>query len=61
MATDIASNLGYLPSGEIAAAVASHIRRFWDPRMREQLIAQVRQEGAQSDPVVVAAAELLRR
>ncbi|MDQ0994257.1 formate dehydrogenase subunit delta [Streptomyces sp. V3I7] len=60
MANDIANNLGHLPAGEIAEAVAGHIRRFWDPRMQAQLIEQVGQAGADGNPVVAAAAALLR-
>ena len=31
--------------GEAAQAVAQHLRRYWEPRMRRQIIAHVRDNG----------------
>lgn len=45
-------------TGPEAAArdIAGHLKRFWDPRMRAQIVAHVEQEnGAGLNPVVVAA------
>jgi len=59
MIHDIVLNLGYLPSEQVAAAVADHVKRFWDPRMKRRLVEQVDAETGPLDPVVVAAAALL--
>jgi formate dehydrogenase subunit delta len=59
MVNDIVVNLGYLPSEKVAAAVADHVNRFWDPRMKRRLVEQVAAEPDGLNPVVVAAAALL--
>jgi len=61
LANDIAAQYHYLPADQAAAAVATHLRMFWEPRMREQLRAVVESgEGlADLDPIAVAAARLL--
>ena len=63
MANDIAAQFHHRPPAEAAEEVAQHIRQFWDPRMRADLLARVA-DGAGDDgidPIVVDAAELLRR
>jgi formate dehydrogenase subunit delta len=60
MANDIARNLGHLPGEEAAEAIAGHIGRFWDPRMRARLHAFVDAGADGLDPLVVAAMKLLR-
>jgi NADH-dependant formate dehydrogenase delta subunit FdsD len=42
-----------------AAEVASHIRRFWDPRMRSQIIEIWRAGGGGLSPVAKAAVGVL--
>jgi len=61
LANDIAAQYHYMPVDQAAAAVATHMRNFWDPRMRAQLRAVVESgEGlADLDPIAVAAARLL--
>jgi formate dehydrogenase subunit delta len=59
MVNDIVVNLHYLPTEQAAAAVADHVKRFWDPRMKRRLIELVAAESEDLDPVVVAAAALL--
>ncbi|MCW2691025.1 MAG: NADH-dependent formate dehydrogenase delta subunit FdsD [Mycobacterium sp.] len=59
MVNDIIVNFGYLPTGQAAAAVADHVKRFWDPRMKCRLIELVAADTEHLDPVVVAAAALL--
>ncbi len=61
LATEIAAQLRHLPPDEAAAAIAGHIRKFWDPRMREQLVDQVNRAGEDCDAYVAAAAGLLTR
>ncbi|MET8471713.1 formate dehydrogenase subunit delta [Streptomyces sp. NPDC006422] len=60
MANDIAANQAHLPAAEAAQAIAGHVTRFWDPRMRKRLHALV-DDGAEGlDPLVVEAVKLLR-
>lgn len=62
MANDIASQFHHLPFDEGAAAVANHLRLFWDPRMRADLAGHVDAGGgAGLDPLAVAAAAQLRQ
>ena len=59
MANDIARNLGHLRGEEATEAIAGHIGRFWDPRMRSRLHAFVDAGAEGLDPLVVAAVKLL--
>lgn len=61
MVNDIAANLGHRPVDQAVQAVAHHVRRYWDPRMRAALLAHVDGGGAGLDPISLAAAALLRR
>lgn len=56
MANQIARNFGAMRQDDAAAAVADHIRMFWDPRMKAQIFA----DGAGLSPVAAAAIEMLR-
>lgn len=58
MANDIAANLSADPEAA-AAAIADHIHRFWEPRMREQLIAHYSAGGDGLEPMAGAALALL--
>lgn len=60
MINSIATHLGYLPAEQAAAAVADHITRFWDPRMKHRLLLLVASDTRDLDPVAVTAAALLR-
>jgi len=42
------------------AAIANHLRRFWDPRMRSTIIAHLEAGGAGLDPAVRDAVDKLR-
>ena len=59
MANDIAAQFGHLSREAAVAAVAAHLRAFWDPRMRARLLAHVAGGGPGLDPLVVEAASLL--
>jgi formate dehydrogenase subunit delta len=61
MANQIAANLRHVPGDQVAEALAGHIGRFWDPRMRGRLLELVDAGAEGLEPVVVAAAQLLRR
>jgi formate dehydrogenase subunit delta len=60
LASDIAAQFAHQPEAEASSSVAAHIRNFWDPRMRSQLIDLVAAGGDDLDPVLVAAAARLR-
>ncbi|MFI5660320.1 formate dehydrogenase subunit delta [Streptomyces sp. NPDC051684] len=60
MANDIAANQGHLPGAAAAEAIAGHLTKFWDPRMRERLYALVDDGADGLDPLVVAAVKLMR-
>lgn len=47
MANDIGHFFGGEPRPEDAVAgVLNHLRRFWDPRMRRQIVEYLRTDGA---------------
>jgi formate dehydrogenase subunit delta len=60
MINSIAAHFGYLHTEHAATAVAEHIKRFWDPRMKRRLLLLVASDTRDLDPVAVAAAGLLR-
>jgi len=43
------------------AAIADHLRKFWDPRMRDAILAHLDSGGAGLDPLVLQAVKALRR
>lgn len=43
-----------------AGGVATHLRNFWEPRMKDQLFAHVDQGGAGLHPLVITAVGRLR-
>jgi formate dehydrogenase subunit delta len=53
----------YLPQKQIepVGAVAAHIRKFWDPRMRAAIIAHLDQGGAGLDGLALQAVERLKQ
>ena len=60
MANDIGAFFGADPDkAEAARNIASHITRFWDPRMRREMVAYYRQGGAGLQPIVHSAVGLL--
>lgn len=56
MADQIARNFVVLGEGEAIAATADHISKFWDPRMKTQILADDR---SMLPPIVAAALERL--
>ncbi|GAA0236297.1 formate dehydrogenase subunit delta [Cryptosporangium japonicum] len=58
LVNDIARQFGHLPDEAAADAVADHVRRFWDPRMRAHLLALA--DAGDLDPLPAAAAARLR-
>ncbi|MGC4111127.1 MAG: formate dehydrogenase subunit delta [Nocardioides sp.] len=56
MGNDIARQFAHVPAAEAAEAIAAHIERFWDPRMRRNLEALVAEHHDSLDPLLVDAA-----
>ena len=46
---------------EAPAAIADHLKKFWDPGMRADIAAHLAAGGAGLDPLVRQAVELLRK
>jgi formate dehydrogenase subunit delta len=61
MANDIAAFFDSEPDKAVAAeGVRSHLSRFWDPRMRREILAHVEAGGPGLTPTASAAVRLLR-
>lgn len=61
LANEIAVQFAHLPPEKAAAAIATHIHMFWDPRMLRALLAHIDAGGEDLDPLAAAAAEQLRQ
>ena len=61
MANDIGAFFNAEPDKTVAAQnVATHITRYWDPRMRREIVAHYREKGgAGLDPLARSAVALL--
>lgn len=59
LANDIAAQFAYQPPAAGAQAVAAHIRKFWEPSMRADLVAVASTPDDGLDPLARAAARLL--
>lgn len=59
LANEIAVQFHHRAPDDAAAAVATHIRMFWDPRMRSELLRRAETEPGALDPLALAAARLL--
>jgi formate dehydrogenase subunit delta len=60
MANQIALFFAAYPREEAIAGVADHLRKFWEPRMRRQLLDYTRQGGAGLHELVLEAAKRLK-
>ena len=61
MANQIAKFMESKPHGEGVALLASHINDFWEPRMRRHLFAVLDTGGAGLRPLVIEAADKIKR
>ena len=52
---DLVRNFAALPPGKAAEEIATHMKKFWEPRMRRDLVARVR-AGEVDDPLLASAA-----
>jgi formate dehydrogenase subunit delta len=60
LANDVAAQFAHLPHDAAVAGVVTHLKAFWDPRMRAQLQQAVDAGEADLDPVAVEASRRLR-
>lgn len=61
MANQIATFFKTQPQSEAAQGVATHINKFWEPRMRRQLFAHIDSGGEGLDPLVIEASVKIKR
>ena len=59
MANQIGRFFAHQPHDQAVASVEAHLRRFWDPRMRQAIIASLGDPGLRLDPIVRTAVERL--
>ena len=60
MANQIGLFFAHRPEDAAVAEIADHLRKFWEPRMRNQIIAMLGENASQLDPPVRKAVESLR-
>jgi formate dehydrogenase subunit delta len=58
MANQIGKFFAHQPHDKAVAAIADHIQKFWDPRMRSEILAHL--QVVQLDPAAREAIEHLR-
>jgi len=58
MANQIGKFFAHKPHDTAVAAIADHIQKFWDPRMRSEILAHL--NAVQLDPSVRQAVESLK-
>jgi formate dehydrogenase subunit delta len=58
MANQIGRFFAHQKEEQAIASINEHIRKFWDPRMRKQILAEL--DTAQLDPRVKRAVEQLK-
>jgi formate dehydrogenase subunit delta len=61
MANQICAFFKAQGEAEAPAAIADHLKKFWDPGMREDIVTHLANGGAGLDPLVCKAVELLRK
>jgi len=61
MANQIATFFRSQPESEAAQGVATHINKFWEPRMRRQLFEILERDTDDLSPLVIQAAPLIKR
>ena len=60
MVNQIAANVAHHPHDRAVAEITAHLRSFWAPSMRADLVAYVDGGGSDLTPLAAAAAEQLR-
>jgi formate dehydrogenase subunit delta len=59
MANQIGRFFAHQPPEKAVAAIADHLRKFWDPRMRQAILRHLAAGGAGLDPLTRQAVERL--
>ena len=59
MANQIADFFQSYPEAEAVEGVATHIQKFWDPRMRQGIFAHLKAGGAGLKPLTLKALQQL--
>ena len=59
MANQIGKYFASQHGADPAAGVTDHLKKFWDPRMRKEIIAHAGKGGTGLDPVVLRAVQAL--
>ena len=59
MGADLVRAFSPLAPDAAAAEIATHIKKFWPPRMRHELMAHIRRGDTTIPPLLVSAAEHL--
>jgi formate dehydrogenase subunit delta len=52
MANQIGKFFQHRPEAQAVADTADHLRKYWDPRMRREIVAYLAKGGAGLDPIV---------
>ncbi len=60
LANEIAVQFEHQPPEAAATAIANHIRMFWDPTMRADLVHRAETDAEDLNPLVLAAVKILR-
>lgn len=60
MANQIGDFFSPYPSTQKIEGIRNHLRHYWDPRMRQALLAYIDESGAAIQPAVIQGANLLR-
>ena len=61
MANQIGDFFAPMPEGEALQGVATHLRRYWTPKMIHEIIGFVESGGGALHPVVARAVESLKQ
>lgn len=61
MANQIATFFAVQGEERAVPQIANHIRQFWDPHMRQKIIAYVEQGGEGLDPLAKRAVAMLKK
>lgn len=52
MANQIGKFFAHQPHDQAVASIEDHIRKFWDPRMRREIVARIDDSHITLDPAV---------
>ncbi|ADU48711.1 formate dehydrogenase subunit delta [Intrasporangium calvum] len=55
LGNDIARAMHHLPPDQAATTLATHLKKFWEPRMRRALVERVRTDDPRVDPLLARA------